>query len=306
MKRILITTGNGMFGRAVINSLQSRKVRVRIMVRDPEKLKISSPDMEVVRGDMDKPGTLDPIMREVDGVFLTAPMDERLADREIAVVKAAKKHGVSQIVKIGGAVRHEEDALAHMHGKVIKFLESSGIPLTLVSPNSLMETSFLAHAASIRYMHAFYGMSGNGKVGLVALKDVAEATACVLTSPGHDGMNYELTGPESIDMFEVAERFTLALGKRIRYVDLTEEKLVKLMMKYDKTLTPEKLEIEVLCHLRAWKQGKADLVTDTAEKLTGRKPATVQEFIGDYPATFKKGMAPAFMAWLMRLSAGKT
>jgi uncharacterized protein YbjT (DUF2867 family) len=302
MKRILITTGNGMFGGAVIKALQSGEVRVRIMVRDPEKLRPAPPGMEVLTGDMDRPETLDPLMEGVDAVFLTAPMDERLADREISVITAAKKHGVKQIVKIGGAVRHEEDALATMHGKAIGFLQSSGIPLTLISPNSLMETSFLDHAASIRYMHAFYGMSGRGRVGLVALKDVAEVTARVLTGTGHEGKNYELTGPESIDLFTVAERFSQVLGTRIRYIDLEEKKLVSMMMKYDKSLTPEKLEIEVLCHLRAWKNGKADLVTGTVEQLTGRKPAAVEEFIGDHFETFRKGMVPSFIASVMRLS----
>jgi NAD(P)H dehydrogenase (quinone) len=301
MTRILITTGNGMFGGALIRALYAKDVRMRIMVRNAGKFVLQGPNAEVVTGDMDQPETLDPLMEGVDKIFLTSPMDDRIEKREIAVIKAAKKHGVRQVVKIGGAVRHEDDQLARMHGKVIDFLRDSGIPLTLISPNSLMETSFLAYAPSIRYMHAFYGMSGQGRVGLVALKDVAEVAAHVLTTSGHDGRNYEITGPEAIDMYEVAKRFTDVLGTRIRYVDLEEDKLIRMMMKYEKSLTPEKLDIEVLCHLRAWREGRADLVTTTFEELTGRKPAPLAEFITENLDTFKKGMVPSFLAWFLRM-----
>jgi NAD(P)H dehydrogenase (quinone) len=301
MKRILITTGNGMFGRALIEHLKTKDVLMRIMVRDRSRMTFSDPRAEIVTGDMDKPETLEPLMEGVDGVFLSTPMDDRLAEREKAVIRAAKQKGVGQIVKIAGAVKHEGDELAQMHEESMDFLRSSGIPLTLVSPSSLMETSFLSYAPSVRYMHAIYGMSGHGKIGLVALKDVAEVSAHVLTTPGHDGLNYELTGPESIDLYEVAARFTRVLGTRIRYIDLSEEKFTKMMVKFDKSMTPEKLEIEVLCHLRAWREGRADLVTGTFRELTGREPAPVDEFIHDNLDLFKKGMVPSFMASLMRL-----
>jgi NAD(P)H dehydrogenase (quinone) len=120
-------------------------------------------------------------------------------------------------------------------------------------------------------MHAVYGCSGTGSVGLVALKDVTRATAMVLATAGHSGQNYELTGPASLSMTSIAEVFTRVLGTKIQYIDLSEERLSKMILKFDKSMTPEKLEMEVLCHLRAWKQGKADLVTDTFLKLTGKE-----------------------------------
>jgi uncharacterized protein YbjT (DUF2867 family) len=302
MSRILITTGNGMFGRALINVLKTKDVDMRIMVRDRNKMTFSDPRTEIVTGNMDQPETMKPFMEGIDSIFLTAPMDDRLAARETAVIRIAKQQGVRQIVKIAGAVRHEGDALDRLHGEVLDYLRSSGIALTLVSPNSLMETSFLAYAPSIRYMHAIYGMSGNGKIGLVALKDVAEISAHVLTTPGHGDQNYELTGPESIDLFEVAKRFSRMLGTQIRYINLREEKFTKMMMKFDKSMTPERIEMEVLCHLRAWREGRADLVTGTYENLTGRKPTPVDEFIKDNLELFSKGMAPSFIASLIRLT----
>ncbi|HTX88673.1 MAG TPA: NAD(P)H-binding protein [Bacteroidales bacterium] len=300
MKRILITTGNGMFGKALIPELLSREALVRIMVRDVSKCSISHERAEIVTGDLDRPETLKPVLEGVDGIFLSSPMDKRIGEREGSMIRLAKEAGVKQIAKIGGAVKHEGDELSRTHGVALEILFNSGIPWVLVSPSSVIETSMQAFAESIRYLHAIYGCSGHGKVGLVALRDIAKVSALVLTTNGHDGKNYELTGPESIDLFEVAERFTRVLGQKILYLDLTEEQFTKLLIKYDKTLTPERIEIETLCHLRAWREGKADLVTGTYRKLTGENPTSLEEWINLNRETFLKGMLPSWIAALMR------
>lgn len=301
MKRILITTANGMFGKAVALELLKKDVHLRLVVRDRSKCAIEHPHVEIVTADYDRPETIGPVMEGVDSVFLATPMDPRLADREIALIQAAKSAGVKQVARIFGTVNHAGDQLEALHLKAIEALDRSGIPYIRVSPGSVMETGMNGFADSIRFMRAIYGISGHGKVCLVALKDIAEATAHLMTTEGHEGKNYELTGPEAIDLFELADRFSSVLGKRIRYVDLTEEKFTGFLMKYDKTATPEKLEIEVLCHLRAWKLGNAALVTDTVQKLLGRKATAVDEFIATNRTRFEKGMVPGFMATIMRI-----
>jgi uncharacterized protein YbjT (DUF2867 family) len=302
MTKILITTGNGMFGKALAEALLKMQLQVRIMVRDKSKCTIDHPNAEIVTGDMDKPETLVPVLREIDSVFLSSPMDARIAERERNIVNASKEGSVKQIVKIYGAVKHEGDQLTGEHQEALESLKSSGIPWTLISPNSVMETSLLQMAASIRFMHAIYGCSGHGKIGLVALKDITRAAATVLTTPGHNGRNYELTGPVSLEMAEVARCFSDVLRRKIRYIDLDEERFVKMLLKFDKTMTWERLEIEVLCHLRAWRKGQADLVTDTFKQLTGSDPTPLAQFIADQKELFSKGMVPGFMAWLMRRS----
>jgi uncharacterized protein YbjT (DUF2867 family) len=300
MKTILITTGNGMFGKALAEQLLKMDLRIRIMVRDKSKCIIDHPNAEIVTGDMDKPETLKPAMTGIDSVFLSTPMDVRIASREGNIINAAKENGVGQIVKIFGAVKHEGDQLVEEHQQALDYLKNSGISWTLISPNSVMETSLLSMSASIRFMHAIYGCSGTGKVGLVALQDVTRASAVVLTSAGHSGRNYELTGPESLDMTSVADCFSRVLGRKIRYIDLDEKRLAKMILKFDKTMTPERIDIELLCHLRAWKKGQADMVTDTFRNLTGTDPTSLETFIRNNKGTFSEGMVPAMMAWFMR------
>ena len=101
-------------------------------------------------------------------------------------------------------------------------------------------------------------------------------------------------------MTAVADSFTTVLGRRIQFIDLSEDRLAKMLMKFDKTMTPAKLELEVLCHLRAWRKGQADLVTDTFKKLTGTEPTRLGSFILENREIFSRGMVPGFMGWIMR------
>src|SRR5712672_3473464 len=48
----------------------------------------------------------------------------------------------------------------------------------------------------------------------------ARIAASVLTSSGHEGKTYPLTGPQALTMTEVAEKLSTATGKTIRYINV--------------------------------------------------------------------------------------
>ncbi len=302
MKTILITAANGMFGSKTAEVLAADpSVHLRLMMRDPAKCRIKGPHVEIRQVDFDRPDTMEDCFRGVDSVFLVSPMDPRMTERENAMVELCVRHGVKSIVKMAGAVKHE-DELSRMHGAVLDKVKASGAEWALVSPNSVMETTLLPYVETIRTARAIFSCAADARVGLVSLKNVAEITAMVLSTPGHHAKDYVLTGPRSLTLTEVAAAFTSVLGKKIDYVDLSEEDFTRLLMKYDKSLTPERVELEVLCHMRAWKQGGADVVSDTYRQLTGREPMSVEDFIRDNLSLYKKGMMPSFMVRSVRKS----
>jgi uncharacterized protein YbjT (DUF2867 family) len=284
-REVLVTAGNGMFGHALITALLGdERVKVRAMVRDRDKFKLRAPNLEVVAADMDAPETLAPAVAGATHVFLVAPMDDRIAAREIAVLKAVEAAGGAHILKLFGAVKHEGDELSAQHAGSLDYLEASGLPWTLISPDSVMETSLLGYAELLKF-DCIMGMSGDGKVGLVAAEDVALATRAVILGDGHEGRNYELTGPQSLSLYDVCGVFSQVLGRRIRYYDMPEDEFAAMMLEHG-GMTAEELEINVLCHLRAWRDGKADLVTDTYTRLTGEPPTALDDWIGDHVDSF--------------------
>ncbi len=53
------------------------------------------------------------------------------------------------------------------------------------------------------------------------IEDIAKAAFALLHTPGHEGKRYEMTGPEALSMTEIAEHISLAIGKTVRYVNIS-------------------------------------------------------------------------------------
>ena len=64
----------------------------------------------------------------------------------------------------------------------------------------------------------------------MALADVAEATADVVADGGWVGESVMLTGPEAIDMYQVAADFSAVLGKEIPFQDMSEDDFANMVI----------------------------------------------------------------------------
>ena len=100
MNRILVIGGTGTVGGAVLSKLTAMGAQVRALVRNPGAARLSS-QVEVVRGDLTLPETLDGCLKGIDSVFLVwtapaaaaAPALERIAKhaRRIVLLSAPIK-----------------------------------------------------------------------------------------------------------------------------------------------------------------------------------------------------------------------
>jgi uncharacterized protein YbjT (DUF2867 family) len=102
----------------------------------------------------------------------------------------------------------------------------------------------------------------------------------VLTSEGHNGRIYELTGPEAFSLAEAAELMSRATGKAIRYQDETDEEAFASRAVFGAP------EFEV----RGWvssywaiREGSLERVSGDVRKLTGRDPVSLAEYVRDHP-----------------------
>lgn len=169
------------------------------------------------------------------------------------------------------------NALEEQDGPAVAVVRQSGLPWTIVYPNALMEYSFGPFAPQI-LMGVAFGMSGRGRVGFVALDDVARVVARITEGSGHQGQEYVCTGPEALDMPAVVAVLSEVVGRHLDYIDLPEDELADLMMQHAGIDSREDLEHMVLGHLRAWRDGQADVVTDTVAELTGQEPMSAREW----------------------------
>jgi len=284
---ILVTGATGMFGSRVVRCLAEGGHDVRALTHSPEKGDaLRGPHVEPAIGDMDDPASLARALDGVQVVFLVSPLDDQIAVRDQNTIAAAKAAGVQRVVKLYGAVRHEGDPRDQPHQAGIRALKDSGLGWSLVSPNTVMETNLFPLAEMIREMGQIWRPAGTARIGMVAADDVARCAAEVLTTAGHGGVNYEITGPAAVTFEEIAAAFSRVLGRPIPYVDAPEAEFAKMMVE-EVGFPADQLEIGVLSHYRAFRKGGADLVTDTCERLTGRRPMSVEEFIRAHQDRFE-------------------
>src|SRR5262245_53195960 len=99
MKRILVTGATGQIGREVVSQLRATGCRIRAMSRNPRSATLPA-DVEVVRGDLSEPDTLDACLNGIDSVFLVwvaalaaaAPAIERISRHTRRLVLLTSPH----------------------------------------------------------------------------------------------------------------------------------------------------------------------------------------------------------------------
>ena len=97
---ILVTGATGTSGSEIVKALLSRAERPRVLVRDPEKAaKMLGDDIEIARGDFEDPASLEAAMEDVDRALLLVNSNPKQVELEKAFIDAAKRAGVSRIVK---------------------------------------------------------------------------------------------------------------------------------------------------------------------------------------------------------------
>ncbi|QNI56222.1 nmrA-like family protein [Synechococcus sp. BIOS-E4-1] len=277
---ILVMASTGMFGRPVVEGLAKRGLPVRATGRSEKGLAtLDAPGAELIPADMDDPSSLLKLMNGVDKVLVNAPMDDQKEVREKNVIEAMIRSGNgAKIVLLTGGVLHD-DALGAAGLATEKLMRSSGLPWTVVGPQTVMETNFKPFRELIQSESMLMSCVGAAKVGFVALDNVTDAFIAVLESnnDAHVGCEYVITGPEAVTFDDVATAATEALDRRIIYQDMPRDEFRKLMVT-EAGFSESDVDIEVMCHLDAFRAGKAARTTDDFTRLTGKKSKSVREW----------------------------
>jgi uncharacterized protein YbjT (DUF2867 family) len=122
-------------------------------------------------------------------------------------------------------------------------------------------------------------------VSFVDVRDVAAVVAAALLSREHDGQTYELNGPEALTYAEVAQKIALHAGIEARYVDIPEEAQRQAML--DQGM-PD-WQVTALLELQQYYTGgKGGAVDDVLERVLGRRPRTMDQFLEEFAAEFRR------------------
>jgi uncharacterized protein YbjT (DUF2867 family) len=282
---ILVVGATGTNGREVVQQLVAGGAKVRAMVRNPSRAPdLATGSVEVVAGDLDQPSTLAETLKGVDRAFFVSGVDPRYPQFFRNFLGAAVQSGSPQIVKLSGlgADRESSVELLRQHGQTDDDLAASGLRFTILRPNSFFQ-NLLWSVGTIKDHGAFYLPVGSARQSLVDVRDIAAVAALALTSAGHQGKIYEITGPRSLTYGEVAEALSSVLGKPVRYVDVPPAAALEAMLSAG---TPEWNARAVVELYGEFAAGHAAQTTDTVERLLGRPPLTIEQFARDHASAF--------------------
>src|SRR5205807_2513635 len=200
--------------------------RSSAMVRSPGRADglAALPGVEVVEGDMALPETLAGPLRGVDRAMLISSSAPDMLEVQSTFIEAAARAGVVHVVKLSGIMPELDSPFrfARMHGEIERRLEASGMAFTQLRAGEFMHAYF-RQVPSIVAQGALRLPMADARIASIDVGDIAEVAVACLTAAGHEGRIYRLTGPEALDMAEVAERLSAATGRAIRYVDVPPE-----------------------------------------------------------------------------------
>jgi uncharacterized protein YbjT (DUF2867 family) len=282
---ILVTGATGNVGREVVALLVAAGQEVRALSRDPAKAKAKfDAKVEVVPGELGNPESL---AKAVDGVEAAFSLGAGplLGTWEANLAQAAKKAGVRRIVKLSvqGADSSRTNPITEQHRAGEKAYRESGIPWTFVRPGYFMSNT-LAWAPHIKEQGKVFSHFGDGKVPPVHPRDIAAVAVKALTSPGHEGKAYTVTGPELLTVADEARILSEVLGRPIQYVPVSDEVVRDGMLKSG---MPVKI-VDSLVGLGAIvRAGLLAEVSPDAAQVLGRKLFTYAEWARENAAAFR-------------------
>ena len=286
---LVLIPGAGGVGRAVFGLLRGQDVPVRVMVRreDERAAEVKELGAEVVIGDLTRPATVAAALQGVSRMLfaLAVSPDHLLAATVVASV--AKEYGklealvdlsqmtVSQMTATSTAESHQQ----RLHWLAEQVLNWSGLPVVHIRPTVFLDTPLFTTMAarSIQENGTIALPFGTGRTSPVAVDDVARVIATVLRNAApHIGHVYELTGPNSVDMSELAAAFSRALDRPVSYVDVPLDRWLAGLSRMG---LPPHTEQHVATMAQLHRANRYDRIADGVERVTGVPPQSIEAFV---------------------------
>jgi uncharacterized protein YbjT (DUF2867 family) len=216
--KVLVTGGTGTVGSHVVRELQARGADVAVLTRDASKAQKLPDGVKAVTGDLGTVETVTRVFKGFDGVFLINTVSPTEVYEGLLSVCALREQGVKRLVYV--SVHHADRAawLPHFGGKlgVEAAVLESGVAGTVLRPNNFYQNDYYFKDVMLQY--GIYPQPiGDAGLHRVDVRDIAEAAAVALTTPGHEGQIYDIVGPEAHTGASTAEAWSRALNKPIVY-----------------------------------------------------------------------------------------
>ena len=279
----LITGATGDVGSKVVDLLIQRGNRPRVFVRDTNKAQSRFGNrVDICLGDLANAESLRTALKGVDVLFLVNSGPEIPVRDELAA-NLAKAAGVRHLVKLSSMDVQQGLAIGAWHEQGEAAIRTSGIPFTFVQPTGFM-SNLLAWANSIKQEGVVRSSTGDGKRAFIHSDDIAAVATEALTTSNYLGQSLPITGPEALSFAEVTATIATAIGRQLTFQPISDEEA---RQRYSAiSASTEETEAHVSLW-RAIREGRLATVTDTVERILGRKPIKLNQWLTENTAAFQ-------------------
>lgn len=281
MDTVLVTGATGTVGSRVVDTLPDRAVTVRAATRNPADEYFDS-DVDPVAFDFEKPETWGDAFDGVDAMFLVRPPAiSRVDDSIHPAIDAAARVGVERFVLLSVLGAEKNPLLPHR--KIEKHLQSADVAWTSLRASFFMENLLEVHRQEIIEQGEIVVPAGDGKTSFVAASDVAAMAVAALTEPGHEYRSYDVTGPQAMTYYDVADTLSGALDRSVSY----EAPSLVRFVRHSRRLGRDWSFLLVMAALYTTARlGLAGRVSDDVQEVLGRPPLSVREWAEQNADTF--------------------
>jgi uncharacterized protein YbjT (DUF2867 family) len=225
---VLVVGSTGFLGSEVVRRLRLTGEPVRALAREtsnPERLEsLRQAGAEIVFGDLKQPDTLRAACHGMDAIITTAsstlsrqPNDSIQTvdlDGYLSLIDVAAAAGVRRFIYTSIPPKTNESPLTLAKAKVAARLTASGMDYTILAANFFMEI-WLSPMLGFDPENAratIYG-SGQGPIGFVSYKDVAEIAVQSLRADACRNRTIAVAGPANVTPLDVVRVFEQASGR---------------------------------------------------------------------------------------------
>lgn len=269
---VLVTGATGNVGRPLVEQLLSAGHCVRALTRNPARAKLPA-GAEPVAGNLADTASLPAAFSGVSAAHLICFGDDYAPLTNGAeLVDLAKRSGVRKVTVLKGDVTKSplEEAV-----------EAGGLEWTYLAPVEFMSNA-LEWAESVRTEGVVREAFADAKSAMIHEADIAAVAAVALTTEGHAGQEYWLTGPEALTPPEKVRTISEILGREVRYVELSEDEVVA---QWRQTGYSDE-DIAFFLAMRTNPPEAGYTVLPTVADVTGRPARTFAQWVRENAAAF--------------------
>ncbi len=287
---LLIIGAAGNNGLATIKALSEQhadEVIIRAGVRSEEKaqaLKVQFPAIEIAILDLDKPETLKAAFAGVTKLFMIPGNVENREQHAKNAIDAAVESGSVEHVLFYSVVGAEYEAIlfARQFRYGEKYLEASGLKWTHLR-TIFFQQNFVGWAEGIKQGALYFGIR-EGQFAPLNVSDIGQIAANILTSDGHEGKAYNVTGPALLSGTDMAQIFSDVTGKEVSFVSPDEATTLSSLLDSG---WPEWQAKGMLELFEVFASDQAAVVTPDGEQLLGRPLTTMRGYVESNQAAFQ-------------------